>query len=625
MPAVAAGKWADVKKLLGTSLLSGIFAVCLIWSFSMASVGWGHSLSDSGGFRQTQTAITSYYLSRGGPFMHYETPVLGPPWSIPFEFPLYQWIVARTTSLFGTPLNQTGRFINELFFVLSLLLLWATLSEFDVRLSHRLVFLTLVLVSPEYLFWSRTFMIESTAVFFCLGYLLFAVRYVRTRKMTDAFIGAIFGAVASLVKVTTLPAFAFVACAVYLFRSWSDLKQLHSSKAKLLEHALGLFAFGGLPLLAGGLWVRFADQVKTLNVVALQLTSAGLKTWNFGTLHQRFALDTWIVFFFRIVPDLLGTSMILLVPVVVFCFTTRRIAPVLICLCGFLATFLIFTNLHVIHDYYPYANGAFLVAAVAWSIVGLLEGNGWQKFVGGTLFAICVATSIWGFYARIYRFQTLDPPYLVHLGHEINIMTAPEDVVLVLGHDWSSEIPYYSQRRALMWPKWMGEDFDSHQMKTALENLAGLRIGALVVRKSGTDPRLVERVINGLGFPDKADYDDSAWSIRRPRGLAKAYGQDSVGLTDAPSVAVKISASPNPVPPGPGPGRTTITWATGNQTWGEVYVAVNDGPEQLFMQGSSGAADALWISAGSTYEFRLYSKENHSRPLDRVRVIRAEE
>jgi hypothetical protein len=607
---------------LEAPLIGGIFAACLIWSFSMASVGWNHSLSDSGGFRQTQTAITSYYLAHGSPVMRYETPVLGPPWSIPFEFPLYQWIVARTANVFGTPLHQTGRFVNELFFVLSLLLLWATLSEFDVRFSHKLVFLTLVLVSPEYLFWSRTFMIESTAVFFCLGYLLFAVRYVRTRKVVDAFAGGLFGAVASLVKLTTLPAFALVACAVYLFRARRDFRQLHSSK--ILQHALGLVAFGVTPLVAGGLWVRFADQVKSLNVVALLLTSAALKVWNFGTLQQRFSLETWTTLFSRIVPDLLGTSMILLVPVLGFCLTRRRIASALLCSGGFLATFLTFTNLHVIHDYYPYANGAFLLAAVGWSIVGLLEGNGWQKYVGGALFAVCVASSVWGYYARIYTIQTLDPPYLIHLGREINAMTGPEDVVLVLGHDWSSEVPYYSQRRALMWPKWMGEDFDSPQMKTALARLAGFRLGALVVRKSGTDPRLVESAINSLGFSEKAEYDDSAWSIRRPRGLAQPYEQDAAKSSDPRSALAKITASPNPIPPGSGPGKTTITWATGDQTWGEVYVAVNDGPEQPFMQGASGAADAPWIGAGSIYEFRLYAKDNHSRPLGTVRVIRAD-
>jgi hypothetical protein len=54
-------------------LIIGIFVACLFWSTLMATVGWGNTISDSQGFRQTQTAITSYYLAKGGPFLRYET------------------------------------------------------------------------------------------------------------------------------------------------------------------------------------------------------------------------------------------------------------------------------------------------------------------------------------------------------------------------------------------------------------------------------------------------------------------------------------------------------------------------------------------------------------------------
>src|ERR1051325_8788424 len=100
------------------------FLVALIWAQSVSQTGWWHSISDRHGFRQTQTAITSYYLIRGGPFLRYETPVFGRPWSTPFEFPLYQWIVAAASEYFATPLNQTGRFIGLAFFYLSLLMGW---------------------------------------------------------------------------------------------------------------------------------------------------------------------------------------------------------------------------------------------------------------------------------------------------------------------------------------------------------------------------------------------------------------------------------------------------------------------------------------------------------------------
>jgi hypothetical protein len=38
----------------------------------------------------------------------YETPVWGYPWSIPMEFPIYQWIVALF-GLIGIPIETAGR------------------------------------------------------------------------------------------------------------------------------------------------------------------------------------------------------------------------------------------------------------------------------------------------------------------------------------------------------------------------------------------------------------------------------------------------------------------------------------------------------------------------------------
>src|SRR5690349_3116714 len=89
-----------------------MFAVTLVWAVYTAALGWNNGLSIHN-FRQTQTAITSYYMIRGGPFLKYETPVFGVPWSIPFEFPLYQWIVAKASVSFDLSLESAGRAVSE--------------------------------------------------------------------------------------------------------------------------------------------------------------------------------------------------------------------------------------------------------------------------------------------------------------------------------------------------------------------------------------------------------------------------------------------------------------------------------------------------------------------------------
>jgi hypothetical protein len=83
-----------------------------------------------------------------------------------------------------------------------------------------------------------------------------------------------------------------------------------------------------------------------------------------------------------------------------------------------------------------------------------------------------------------------------------------------------------------------------------------------------------------------------------------------------------IVADPNPVPPGSGLGRTRISWATLAGGDAEVCVSQDGRPEQLFARGASGSAEVPWIAAGSSYEFRLYAKEQPRRLLAKTIVKR---
>src|SRR5438128_5222025 len=83
-------------------LCVALFLACLAYSVAMAAVGWNHTLLDMHGFRQTQTALTTYVMLQGGPWVRYETPVLGAPWAIPLAFPLYRCLVAFLVKLCGT-------------------------------------------------------------------------------------------------------------------------------------------------------------------------------------------------------------------------------------------------------------------------------------------------------------------------------------------------------------------------------------------------------------------------------------------------------------------------------------------------------------------------------------------
>jgi hypothetical protein len=79
--------------------------------------------------------------------------------------------------------------------------------------------------------------------------------------------------------------------------------------------------------------------------------------------------------------------------------------------------------------------------------------------------------------------------------------------------------------------------------------------------------------------------------------------------TEATAAGVVLRANPNPVPGGTVVGKTTVTWDTGSNAAGDVYVGTA-GNEKLFASGLKGSQDAPWIKPGST-EFRLYNHADH--------------
>ena len=84
-----------------------LFLAGLLASAAVATIGWTHAISDAYGWRQTQTALSAYFMLHGGPWLAYETPLLGPPWRIPHEIPLYQALVVSLVS--ATGLNARSR------------------------------------------------------------------------------------------------------------------------------------------------------------------------------------------------------------------------------------------------------------------------------------------------------------------------------------------------------------------------------------------------------------------------------------------------------------------------------------------------------------------------------------
>jgi hypothetical protein len=430
--------------------------ICLLgllslgFSFYATSVGFHNTLYDFHGFRQTQTAISADSMLHGGSFLHYETPVFGPPWSLPFEFPLYQGIVAGLAKILSTPLDQTGRFVAILFYYLCFFPLASILSRAGLRGTQMIPALALFAVSPLYVFVSRLFMIESTALLFSLLYADQMLRLVsgpvrwNYRNIAGA---AAFGIVAGVVKVTTFaPFFALGTC----LAAWGLWKDRESGKLKGSIATVATLFCVALPVAATWGWTKFADAVKAQNPLGIYQTSKALFTWNFGTVAQRFQPRVYLILLGS-GNNHIGSVLFGMVVLAVYIWLCRKWNwTAAACVLLYAITPLIFFNLHVVHEYYSYANGIFLLVAIGVLIASVLKVPGSRAWIGVVLLVLQITACGFRYFTRYYPIQSKNSPGRPAAAALIDRTTRPESVIVITGLRWSSEFPYQSHRRAIM-------------------------------------------------------------------------------------------------------------------------------------------------------------------------------
>jgi hypothetical protein len=153
-----------------------IFAVVLLSILYINIVNISNPILDQHGFRQTQTALTAYYILDNGFTLNYQTPVIGESWSIPFEFPIYQFLAAILSSITSISLTNAGKLLNLLFTIAVSIPVYLSLKKLGINKAAIIYSIALYLSSPIYLFWAGTFMIEGTALFFATFSIYFFIK-----------------------------------------------------------------------------------------------------------------------------------------------------------------------------------------------------------------------------------------------------------------------------------------------------------------------------------------------------------------------------------------------------------------------------------------------------------------
>lgn len=461
-----------------------LFVGALLIHFALALVGFFHPITDHHSFRQTQTALSAYWMVQEGFRIAYETPMFGKPWSIPMEFPLYQYLSALIAKVTGLSLEPVGRFLSIFSFYGVIAFVALLLRRLLVPANTRYLALALLLLTPLHIYYSRTFLIETFSLLLGFAWLYGSLSFLEKRQLRWLLFASVVGVACALSKATTFAVFAVFHGGLFWFFRDKPFRENFRPKAVLFWFFAAVFLVL-LPFAAGSYWVRLADSIKLQNpFMGPQWTSVALQQWNFGSLEQRVSFSYWKALFFSNLNGILGYFGL---PILILLLRNmfRRSGKISWSWLFFLVFWpgpLIFANLYYIHDYYYVACAAFLVIALGLEIGRVYENGGgltqksMRKYV---LFPVFLSMLLG--YIGEYLPKQLDKRQLEAetLGRYVHGHTRDGEVVIALGYA-SPEFPYFSRRKMLV--EATGDvRQDASNMVRALRELTDERIGAVVM------------------------------------------------------------------------------------------------------------------------------------------------
>jgi hypothetical protein len=368
-------------------------------------------------------------------------------------------LVALVTKGLGLSLDFTGRVTSYIFLVLCLIPARAITRKLEFPVSVFYVFIALLFSAPVYIYWGRTFMIETTAVFFTFAAVYYFIKYFKDGpSLKDTALYLVFMVLAHLQKTTT-PLPVLVVFSLFFLttgvREAGSFRRFCFSK----KSVFGLL-YIGVPLVASVIWTRYTDSVKMLNPFGPQLTSTSLSAWNWGTLNQRFSSDLYFgVIWKRLFEENLGgfAGVVVLLSAFLSKNSAYRKAMVFFSIVLGVLPLFIFTNLHIQHQYYQTANLIFLTYALATALGGVLMPRFGNKVALPALLLIVISNYVHlssGYLplTEVVFSKSNSRDYAV--GSILKRELRPGEQFVAYGNEWSSTFAYISQRKGFTVPPW---------------------------------------------------------------------------------------------------------------------------------------------------------------------------
>ena len=459
-----------------------ILVAALGFHLYFVTVGWNWGFMLGHEFRQTQTALITYYIDLQNNFsIDYETPIFGPPWQMPLELPVYQWVVVLVKRSFDLADFQAARTVSLISFYLALPGVWILIKRCGQSVAEATVVVALVALCPVYIFYSRAFLIDPMAFMFSVWFLALFVKTMDSRKALPFIACTLCGTLAVLIKSLVFMVWLFPAAifGVYcLYRFWKTGDR--STVFRTILWGVGVVV---LPYFSLVWWVGHTDAIKAVSPVTAVFTSEGLSTGNFGmfSLEARFSLHTWHHMFLRWGEAITFPWVILgfVTSATIFC--PNRRSQICWAFGLFLFGQLTIPYAYTGQDYYFYTCAVFGVAALGFSALGFYEKVNWPRGLRTILFIIPFL-SLSGSYLRgYYPLQQYDSHGGSGLMEAVNQVVPVDGVVVIQGDDWSAIRPYYTKRRAFMIRN--GMERNDEYMDFGLANLKTERVDALMVSR----------------------------------------------------------------------------------------------------------------------------------------------
>jgi len=426
----------------------GIVALILVVGLLMRLPNLNGPLLAISSFRQTETAYPALiYHQQGINLLAPQLPVLGRPWQVPFEFPLFQAMAAVIMNLGGAA-DWSMRFSGVICFMATAVAVWGMVRHLSTRTAAGIAVLIFV-ASPFNVWWSRASMIEYMATALSVGYVWAGMIWIDKRQLRFAALAIVLGTLAMLVKVTSA---VFWMVPLLLYWGMVSRPPWRLLLRERLRTSATLFA---IPLVACVLWTHYADDIKAASHATSWMTSEALVGFNFGSIGQRLDPHQWSKIIHPFDSLVTGVPIWLFAAVcVIAMLRERRAVWVGIILAGALPV-LTFMNLYAVQAYYLAAVTPAVAAVAGYALDGVISRVRAAPLRAAAIVVVVVwlGTSLYiqrDFLASSYATPTPDPANILPQAREIDAGTKPQDLIVFDGLQWSPAVPYYARRRGMM-------------------------------------------------------------------------------------------------------------------------------------------------------------------------------